>query len=128
MNNAIDDVHKFMDAGGQTPPDGPPQLLSRPSNVLRANLLDSEVAEYHRAVETNDLVEIADALADIIYVAVGTAIAHRIPFTKVWNEVQRSNMTKVDEHGYIVVSEDGKILKPDHYEEPRIEEILNGDL
>jgi predicted HAD superfamily Cof-like phosphohydrolase len=89
---------------------------------LRQELLDSEVQELRDAIAAGDRVLAADALADIVYVAVGTAVRLGIPFDKVLAEVHRSNMTKLIPP--IELRADGKILKGPHYEPPQIEAIL----
>ena len=95
-----------------------------PTRKLRQNLLDEEIWEYWRAESDNDIVEIADALADIVYVAVGTAIAYGVPFDKVFAEVHRSNMSKLDKDGKPIYREDGKVMKGENYEPPNIRKVL----
>ena len=80
--------------------------------MLRMDLLDEEVGELHEAVEKGDIVKIADAIADLTYVAVGTAVAYGIPFDAVFAEVHRSNMTKLGKDGKPVYREDGKVITP----------------
>ena len=92
---------------------------------LRLRLLKEEVEEFENAHKNRDKVEMADALADIIYIAVGTANIMNIPLDKVWDEVQRSNMDKVDPTtGKVKKREDGKVLKPDGWKGPQIEKVL----
>lgn len=86
--------------------------------VLRGKLIAEESLELQGAMVRNDLVEIADAIADLIYVTAGTALTYGIPLDKVIAEVHRSNMTKTGEK-----REDGKILKGD-YSPPQLAEIL----
>ena len=100
--------------------------ISTKKRKLRIDLLKEEVKEYIEAEIDNDPIEIADALADIIYIAVGTARIYWIPLDKVWAEVQRSNMDKIDpKTGKVIKRADGKILKPEWWEWPRIAEIIN---
>lgn len=87
---------------------------------LRIKLLLEEVDEYLEGEENNDIVEIADALADMVYIICGTALEYNIPLDKVFNEVQRSNMTKNPSKN----REDGKVLKGPDFEPPKIKEIL----
>jgi predicted HAD superfamily Cof-like phosphohydrolase len=91
------------------------------SAELRQRLLDEEVQELRDAIVAGDLAEIADALADIVYVAIGTAVFYKIPWDEVFAEVHRSNMTKFRDG---IVRPDGKIIKGMHYEAPRIAGIL----
>lgn len=90
--------------------------------MLRMDLLDEEVSELHEAVEQGDIVKLADAIADITYVAVGTAVAYGIPFDAIFAEVHRSNMTKVN------TPAEAKLVKGPGYEPPRIAEILGNVL
>ena len=94
----------------------------RQEKELRKRLLVEEVSEYIHAEDDNDIIEIADSLADMIYIICGTAITYGIPLDKVFDEVHRSNMTKF-KHG-VIRREDGKILKPDDYEPPKLKEII----
>jgi len=84
---------------------------------MRRALILEEVAEYLQAEIDDDLVEVADALADLVYVAIGAAITYGVPFDRIFNEVQRSNMSKLGRDGKPIYREDGKVLKgPDFYE------------
>ena len=86
--------------------------------TLRLALLDEEVAELREAVEAGDIVKIADAIGDIAYVVIGTAVAYGVPFDAVLAEVHRSNMTKVN------TPAEAKLVKGPDYEEPRIAHVL----
>jgi predicted HAD superfamily Cof-like phosphohydrolase len=88
---------------------------------LRDDLLREEFNEFIDALDTYDIVKVADALADIIYIAAGTALEFGIPLDRVWAEVQRSNMAKVDPvSGKVTKREDGKVLKPEGWTPPDI--------
>ena len=78
------------------------------------------MSELGEAFANDDMIEISDALADLIYVAIGMALVYGIPLDEVWEEVQHSNMQKLGGG----VREDGKILKPDDWEPPHIAEVL----
>lgn len=91
---------------------------------LRYDLLAEEVNELADAYEAQDLVAIADAIADIVYVLVGTALLKGIPFDEVFAEVHRSNMTKLGPDGQVARRADGKITKGAYFEPPRIAQIL----
>jgi predicted HAD superfamily Cof-like phosphohydrolase len=88
---------------------------------LRQDLLDEECGELREAVELGDIVKIADAVADIVYVAVGTAVVYGIPFDAVLREVHVSNMTKVNSPA------EAKLVKGPGYEPPRIAALLGMD-
>ena len=104
-----------------------PQLPCPKERNLRKNLLEEEYKEYLSGEENNDIVEIADALADIIYIAVGTAVSYGIPLDKIFNEVHNSNMSKLDKDGKPIYREDGKILKGPNYFKPNIKEIIENE-
>ncbi len=91
---------------------------------LRQALLDEEVDELRLAVQEGDVVGIADALADIVYIACGTAHAYGIDLDAVVAEVHRSNMSKLGGVGRPVYREDGKVLKGPSYEAPQVAAVL----
>ncbi len=92
--------------------------------LLRQALLDEEVDELRVAVGERDVVGIADALADIVYIACGTAHAYGIDLDAVVAEVHRSNMTKLGADGRPLYRADGKVLKGPGYEPPRVAAVL----
>ncbi len=91
---------------------------------MRRKLILEEVGEYLQAEIDDNLVEVADALADLVYVAIGACITYGIPFDELFNEVQRSNMSKLDRDGKPIYREDGKVLKGPDFYEPDIASIL----
>lgn len=91
---------------------------------LRQALLDEEVEELRAAVAAADVVGIADALADIVYIACGTAHSYGIDLDAVVTEVHRSNMTKLGGDGRPIYRDDGKVLKGPSYEPPQLATIL----
>lgn len=91
---------------------------------LRLRLLREEVKELAEAMEKDDIVEVADGIADIVYVAIGTAVVKGIPFDDIFSEVHRSNMTKREPDGSVRIREDGKILKGKNFERPKLRPIL----
>jgi predicted HAD superfamily Cof-like phosphohydrolase len=103
-----------------------PQVPSQDRQKLRYDLIVEEVVkELLPALVQEDLVQIADALADSIYVLVGTALEYGIPLDRVWAVVQRANMAKVDPTtGKVRKREDGKVLKPEGWTAPDIDAIL----
>lgn len=94
--------------------------------MLRYNLIKEENEEYLDACKNGDLVEIADALGDQLYILFGTILRHGLQhkIEEVFDEIQRSNMSKLDEKGEPIFREDGKILKSSLYFKPDIKTIL----
>ena len=86
-----------------------------------------ENLEYLEAANNGDLVEVADALGDMLYILCGTIIEHGLhdKIEEVFNEIQRSNMSKLGENGQPIYREDGKVLKGPNYFKPNISKILN---
>ena len=121
MTNA-DLVREFHNAFGVPIAEKPIARID--SHYMRVGLLEEEFSEYKAAVEANDVVEVADALADMLYVLYGTAIEHGIPINAVFAEVHRSNMTKADENGMPYRRNDGKIIKGPRFEPPEIARLL----
>lgn len=105
-----------------------PKLPDDDMRILRVNLLKEEFEEYMRGEENDDIVDIADALADIIYIVCGTALAYGIPLDRVFEEVHKSNMAKLDENGNVIRREDGKILKPAGWQPPNILNVLKENM
>ena len=91
---------------------------------LRKSLLQEEFDEYTKAEEENDLVEIADALGDMMYIIYGTAISYGIPLDDIFHEIHSSNMSKLGEDGKPIRREDGKILKGPNFFRPDIAKFL----
>ncbi|MBS1638017.1 MAG: nucleoside triphosphate pyrophosphohydrolase family protein [Bacteroidetes bacterium] len=95
--------------------------------MLRYNLLKEENEEYLEAAQRGDIVEVADALGDILYIAFGTLLKHGLhhKIDEVFDEIHRSNMSKLDENGQPIFREDGKIMKSALYFKPDIKSILD---
>lgn len=91
---------------------------------LRERLLDEETSEYMEASYRRDFAAMADALADIVYVAYGTAISFGLDLDLVIDEVHRANMSKLDEDGRPVLRHDGKVLKSPRYTPPRVSQVI----
>jgi len=102
--------------------------LEGEKNNLRFNLMDEENKEYLEAAENNDLVEVADALGDMLYILCGTIIEHGLQhkIEAVFNEIQRSNMSKLGADGKPIYREDGKVLKGPNYFRPNLKAIIEG--
>lgn len=122
----IQHVEKFHDSFGIENNYQPTAKLSQQDYELRHRLMHEENEEYLEAVQNNDLIEIADALGDQLYILCGTILKHGLQdkITEVFEEIQRSNMSKLDENGNAIYREDGKILKSDQYFKPNIAKIL----
>lgn len=100
--------------------------LGEQKNMLRFELMREENEEYLEAVKNNDIVEIADALGDMLYILCGTILEHGLQhkIEEVFDEIQRSNMSKLGEDGKPIYREDGKVMKGPNYFKPNFEEIL----
>jgi predicted HAD superfamily Cof-like phosphohydrolase len=94
--------------------------------TLRVSLIQEELDEYRRAAEAHDLVAIADALSDLTYVVFGTYVAHGLQEVgeALFDEVHRSNMSKLDENGQVLYRADGKVLKSARWRPPNLAAIL----
>lgn len=128
MKNLLNDVAAFHRACDVPILDAPQE--PHPDRVnLRIELIDEEVnRELLPAMRAGDLEEIADAMADTIYVVVGAALEYGIPLDRVWDAVQRANMSKVDPvTGMVRRRADSKILKPNGWQPPNIRAALYGD-
>ena len=103
-----------------------PRLISSNEGKLRYSLLAEENNEYLEAVESNDLVGIADALGDQLYIIYGTILKHGLQnkIEEVFREIHRSNMSKLGADGKPIYREDGKILKGPSYFRPNIKSII----
>jgi predicted HAD superfamily Cof-like phosphohydrolase len=117
-----DDVKDFQ-LGADQKVSNFPVLPSESERNLRINLLEEEFKEYMHAETIDDIVEIADALADMIYIICGTAASYGIPLDKVFDEVHKSNMKKFV-NGKATKRSDGKILKPEGWKAPNIKQYL----
>lgn len=118
-----DKVRVFHDISEIATPSRP-TLIESGRLALRADLIQEEIGEWLDAHCAGDIVEVADAIADLLYVVYGTAHEYGLPIDAIFAEVHRSNMTKFPD-GKIIRRADGKIMKPDTWEPPRIKEILD---
>jgi len=116
-------VREFMNKFGQEVKTSP-ELPSKEVRDLRLELIAEELNELWDALEDNDLVEVADALTDILYVTYGAGLAFGIDLDKCFAEVQRSNMSKLGADGQPIYREDGKIMKGPNYSEPDLKNIV----
>ena len=124
--NAIDAVKEFNEAFKIKYSKNQKADLDESTIELRYRLMQEENDEYLEAARKKDLVEIADALGDKLYILCGTILAHGLQdkIVEVFDEIQRSNMSKLSADGTPVIREDGKILKGPNYFKPNIKSIL----
>ena len=127
MKKQIDHVAKFHDVfqiGNELEPIA---VVGEGTYNLRYNLMREENDEYLDACKDGDLVEIADALGDQLYILCGTILKHGLQYKieEVFEEIQKSNMSKLDAQGNPIFREDGKILKGENYFKPNIKKILD---
>ena len=126
MKKQINHVAKFHDVFQIGNELTPVSAVGKPTFTLRYNLMKEENEEYLEACKNNDLVEIADALGDQLYILCGTILKHGLQhkIEEVFEEIQKSNMSKLDAAGNPIFREDGKILKGENYFKPNIKKIL----
>jgi len=117
-------VGTFMKTFGQ-------EVKTKPSfstdkiNKLRLDLIKEELSELTEAMNNKDLLEVADALTDILYVTYGAGHAFGINLDKCFEEVQNSNMSKLDENGKPIYNENGKVMKGPNYFKPDLSKFVN---
>lgn len=126
MKKQLDAVKEFHNAFAIGYSENPRADLGEAKNILRFNLMKEENEEYLEAVQNNDLIEIADALGDMMYILCGTIIEHGLQhkIEEVFDEIQRSNMSKLGEDGNPIYREDGKVMKGPNYFKPDFSKIL----
>lgn len=120
MIKAQEQVKEFHKTFGYTINNIPTLKISNKEKELRIYLIKEELEEFETAINENDIVEIADALGDLLYVVYGAAVTFGIDMEEISDEIHKSNMTKIEGHR----REDGKWIKPDSYEAPKIKEII----
>ena len=127
MKNKLKAVKEFHDAFGLGVKEAPVANLSPQKLKLRHDLMSEENDEYLEAAQNNDLVEVADALGDMLYILCGTILEHGMQYKieEVFNEIQRSNMSKLGGDGKPIYREDGKVMKGPDYFKPNILSILD---
>ena len=101
-----------------------PSLSSDKINNLRISLINEELEEFKHAIRNNDLKEAADALTDILYVTYGAGHAFGVDLDKCFDEVQRSNMSKLGEDGKPIYNEFGKVMKGPKYFKPNLKKFI----
>ncbi len=126
MKNKLSAVSAFHLAFGLGVNNTPTTEIDEATMNLRFSLMDEENKEYLDAMKNKDLIEVADALGDMLYILCGTIITHGMQdvIDKVFEEIQRSNMSKLGSDGKPIYREDGKVLKGPNYFKPDISKVL----
>ncbi len=126
MQDKIDKVKMFHEAFLIGNEEKPISDIGSETYLLRHRLMSEENEEYLEACKNNDLVEIADALGDLLYIWCGSVLKHGLQgvMGEIFDEIQRSNMSKLDKNGKPIFRKDGKVMKSDQYFKPNIKAIL----
>ncbi len=117
-------VKTFMETFGQEVKNQP-SFSTEKVNKLRYDLIKEELEELKLALDNKDLLEVADALTDILYVTYGAGHAFGVDLDKCFEEVQNSNMSKLDENGKPIYNESGKVMKGPKYFKPDLTKFVN---
>lgn len=127
IQETIDMVRQFHDSFGIENKYQPTAEVGEQTHQLRFELMREENEEYLQAAKEGDLVEVADALGDMLYILCGTILSHGMQhkIEEVFNEIQQSNMSKLGADGKPIYREDGKVLKGENYFKPNISSILS---
>ena len=127
MQNQLKSVKKFHEAFGVKISNKPTLELSKDILKLRHSLMQEENNEYLKAVEEKNLIEVADALGDMLYILCGTILTHGFQnlIEDIFDEIQSSNMSKLGDDGKPIYRNDGKVLKGPNYKKPNIKKIIN---
>ena len=126
MQDAIRKVQQFHEAFGVAVANAPVGAIPAELRALRISLLEEELEEYKLASAAGDIVAVADALTDLAYVLFGTYVTHGLQDVAdaLFDEVQRSNMSKLDQDGRPIYRDDGKVLKSAQFSAPDLGAIL----
>ncbi len=127
MQNQLKSVKIFHKAFGVKISNKPTLELSKDILKLRHSLMEEENNEYLKAVEEKNLIEVADALGDMLYILCGTILTHGFQnlIEDIFDEIQSSNMSKLGDDGKPIYRNDGKVLKGPNYKKPNIKKIIN---
>ena len=126
MKDQLDSVRRFHEVFQAYMEHTPTAKVPAEISQGRIQMFLEELEEYRSAVHNHDIVEIADALTDMLYVLLGTFIAHGLQdiAEELFAEVHRSNMSKLDEQGKPIFRQDGKVLKSDQFSDPDLRSII----
>ena len=127
MKHQIEAVKIFHEIYKLSYKENPTTEIGLDKIKLRFNLMAEENQEYLQAAKNNDLVEVADALGDMLYILCGTIIEHgmQAKIEEIFDEIQKSNLSKLGEDGKPIYRNDGKVMKGPHYFKPDISKVLN---
>ena len=127
MQDKIDKVRKFHEVFLIGNEDAPVANVGEETYLLRHRLMHEENEEYLEACKSGDLVEIADALGDMMYILCGTILSHGLQdkIEDIFEEIQASNMSKLGSDGKPIYRQDGKVMKGPNYFKPDIKKILS---
>ena len=117
-------VGEFMKTFGQEVKNKP-SLSTEKINQLRISLIQEELSELKEAMDNKDLLEVADALTDLLYVTYGAGHAFGIDLDKCFDEVQNSNMSKLGKDGKPIYNDSGKVMKGPNYFKPNLSKFIN---
>ena len=127
MKHQIEAVKIFHEIYKLSYKENPTTEIGLDKIKLRFNLMAEENQEYFQAAKNNDLVEVADALGDMLYILCGTIIEHGMQdkIEEVFDEIQKSNLSKLGKDGKPIYRNDGKVMKGPNYFKPNISKVLN---
>ena len=127
MKKQMNAVKDFHDTFGLSYNDSPTVSLEKKIIELRYNLMKEENEEYIQAARKNDIIEVADALGDMLYILCGTIIEHGMSdiIEDVFDEIQKSNMSKLGADGKPIYREDGKVMKGPNYFKPNFSKFFS---
>ena len=127
MKHQIEAVKIFHEIYKLSYKENPTTEIGLDKIKLRFNLMAEEKQEYLQAAKNNDLVEVADALGDMLYILCGTIIEHGMQdkIEEIFDEIQKSNLSKLGEDGKPIYRNDGKVMKGPNYFKPDISKVLN---
>ncbi len=130
MKKQLEAVHHFHETYKIDQKASPVGQIPAEQYILRYTLMREENEEYFEAAQNNDIVEIADALGDMLYILCGTILSHGMQHVieEVFDEIQRSNMSKLGDDGNPIYREDGKVMKGPNYFKPNLKAILEKHL
>jgi len=129
LKDQLDKLVEFHSIFGAHIKGAPTADLPEEVIALRVSLIQEELNEYRHAAEAHDLVAVADALSDLMYVVLGTYVSHGLQQVAeaLFDEVHRSNMSKLDEKGQVIYRSDGKVLKSELWSPPDLAKILSAE-
>lgn len=127
MKRILEAVREFHETYNLAVREKPTVLIPEEQPLLRYNLMAEENKEYLEASQNKDLAEVADALGDMLYILCGTILDHGLQYKieEVFDEIHKSNMSKLDTNGNPIYREDGKVLKGPNFSKPDLLKIIN---